>query len=122
MRAEYLYRVDYTKFKRFDTGEALGGRPDMQVQEKQRLILLELGYDEVTATQFVEYISEKYSLSKSGIWYLLKKMKREGLVDFPEKGEQSRPLSLTKGGAIALRSMLAKRIEVAPGAVNTAML
>ncbi|MCL5008361.1 MAG: hypothetical protein M1156_00520 [Candidatus Marsarchaeota archaeon] len=72
--------------------------------EKELLILTELGLDQVpSATSFVQFVAEKYSLSVSGIWYTLKKLKRKRVVDFMEKGEGYKPLSLTGAGIVIFR-------------------
>ena len=79
-----------------------------KLNKKEELMLAEIGLECIpTATEFVCYVSEKYEISQSGIWYTLKKLKSRGLVDFTEKGQQNRPLSLTKGGLSLLRSNVA---------------
>lgn len=72
---------------------------------KEGIILSEIGLDQIpTATDFVEYISDKYQWSQSGTWYTLKKLKKEGLLSFTEKGESYKPLTLTEGGITTLRN------------------
>ncbi|MGC8676407.1 MAG: hypothetical protein ACP5T3_02745 [Candidatus Micrarchaeia archaeon] len=67
-------------------------------------LIIEIGFDEIdTATSFVEYYCESYGESKSSIWYRLKRLKEMGFLDFAEKGEQPRPLSLTQQGKELLR-------------------
>lgn len=79
---------------------------------KDVLILSEIGLDEImSATPFVDYMNEKYGFSKSGVWYNLKKLKKQGLLDFTEKGEEQRPLHLTKEGLERLRSSIPKARE-----------
>ncbi len=74
---------------------------------KEGIILSEIGLDEMfSATPFVDYIHEKYGFSKSGVWYNLKKLKKKGLLEFTEKGEEQRPLCLTKEGLDSLRSTI----------------
>ena len=48
----------------------------------------------------------KYAVSQSGVWYTLKKLKIEGLIDFAEKGEVHRPLTLTEFGTHVIRSRI----------------
>ena len=81
--------------------------PDLpKVNEKEFVILSEIGLELIpTATSFVEYIAEKYEVSASGIWYTLKKLKKMRVVDFTEKGEELRPLSLTEQGKLMIRRM-----------------
>jgi Mn-dependent DtxR family transcriptional regulator len=77
----------------------------LKVTDKELTILYEIGLDLIpTATEFVEVISSKYGVSQSGVWYTIKKLKAEGLVDFAEKGEVHRPLSLTDFGTKSIRS------------------
>ncbi len=77
----------------------------VKVTDKELTILYEIGLDLIpTATEFVENISFKYDVSQSGVWYTIKKLKAEGLVDFAEKGEARKPLSLTEMGTRAIRS------------------
>ncbi len=79
---------------------------------KDMVILSEIGLDEMTsATPFVDFLHEKYGFSKSGVWYTLKKLKKEGLLDFTEKGEEYRPLKLTKSGLDCLRESLSRARE-----------
>lgn len=72
--------------------------------DKEVKILAEIGLDEIsTATSFVEYICGKYTISRSGTWYCLKKLKKEGVVEFTEKGEEFRPLRMTERGLEVFR-------------------
>ena len=71
---------------------------------KKLAIVHEIGIAEVpTATAFVAYVAVKYSISESGVWYVLKTLKRDGVVDFTEKGEEQRPLTLTCKGMRMVR-------------------
>lgn len=77
----------------------------ISINEKELVLLSEIGLTEIpAATNFVEYIAEKYDVSASGIWYTLKKLKRWGLLDFTERWEDYRPLALTELGVRMLRS------------------
>jgi hypothetical protein len=80
------------------------GKKYPKVSEKEAVLLSEIGLGQIpTATEFVEYIAEAYGASQSGIWYTLKKLKGKRLLDFTEKGESSRPLTLTEDGINVLR-------------------
>ena len=69
--------------------------------------LAEIGLDEIeTATSFVDYMNERYGESKSSVWYRLKRMKELGFVEFMEKGEEARPLSLTRKGIELVRKRM----------------
>jgi DNA-binding MarR family transcriptional regulator len=79
----------------------------LKVTDKELTILYEIGLDLIpTATELVESVAEKYNASQSGVWYTLKKLKAEGLVNFAEKGEAHRPLTLTELGTKAIRSRI----------------
>lgn len=83
------------------------GDLSLRVTDKQLTILYEIGLNLIpTATEFVDSMALKYCASRSGIWYTLKKLKMEGLVDFAEKGEEHKPLSLTEVGTAAIRSKI----------------
>lgn len=78
-----------------------------KITDKELTILYEIGLDLIpTATDLVESTSIKYGVSQSGVWYTLKKLKSEGLIDFAEKGEVQRPLSLTQTGTHVIRSRI----------------
>ncbi|MCL4364716.1 MAG: hypothetical protein M1569_03710 [Candidatus Marsarchaeota archaeon] len=77
----------------------------LRVTDKELMLMYEIGLNLIpTATDFVDFISMKYEVSQSGIWYTLKKLKKEGIVDFTEKGEEPKPLSLTDTGMKVIRS------------------
>lgn len=78
---------------------------ELRITDKRLLILYEIGLNLIpTATDFVDHISAKQDLSASGVWYTLKKLKKEGLVDFTEKGEEQKPLALTELGMHIIRT------------------
>lgn len=61
-----------------------------RLSEKEVLLLAEIGLNEIpTATDFVEFASEQYRMSQSGIWYTLKKLKKVGMLDFMERGSRT---------------------------------
>jgi hypothetical protein len=75
--------------------------------DKEVALLAEIGLGEIpTATSFVEYFCSKYGISRSGAWYCLKKLKKEGVVEFTEKGEEYRPLRMTEKGLEVFRSQM----------------
>ena len=77
----------------------------IRITDKELTMMYEIGLNLVpTATDFVDYISVKYQVSQSGVWYTLKKLKKEGIVDFMEKGEEPKPLGLTELGMRVIRS------------------
>ncbi len=79
--------------------------------EKAYVILSEIGYEHMaSATSFVLYIHDKYGISESTVWYTLKKLKRQGLLEFGSRGE-GKPLELTRAGISAFRSIIAVRVR-----------
>ncbi len=77
---------------------------DVKLSDKDAQLLAEIGMDwGSTVTSFVEYVCDKYEVSRSGAWYCLKKLKKEGVVEFTEKGEEYKPLRMTERGLEAFR-------------------
>lgn len=75
-----------------------------RLRDKEAQMLAEVGIDwGSTVTSFVEYVCDKYELSRSGAWYCLKKLKKEGVVEFTERGEEYKPLRMTDKGLEAFR-------------------
>ncbi|MGC8587232.1 MAG: hypothetical protein ACP5K9_03025 [Candidatus Micrarchaeia archaeon] len=96
-------------------------RQRQQCSQKEEILVSEIGLDHITsATAFVDYVSDKYGFSRSGVWYTLKKLKQKGMVDFAEKGEQYRPLELTRSGIATVRSVVQARIGVSRGVYSVA--
>lgn len=78
-----------------------------RVTDKELALLYEIGLNLIpTATDFVDYVSRKYQVSQSGVWYTLKKLKKERVLDFTEKGEEPHPLGLTEKGLHVLRGRI----------------
>lgn len=76
---------------------------------KEAQMLVEIGIDwGSTATSFVEYMCDRYEISRSGAWYCLKKLKKEGVVEFTEKGEEYRPLRMTEKGLETFRAYMSE--------------
>ncbi len=93
-----------------------------RVNPVEQLIILEIGRDKIdTANAFVEYLFELYSMSKSAIWYNLKKLKCSGVLDFADKdcrGKQG--LSLTRKGLSMLGSVEQDRAMLENSFMRTA--
>lgn len=82
-----------------------GNVEQLRVTDKELMLMYEIGLNVIpTATDFVDYVSSKYQVSQSGVWYTLKKLKKERIVDFTEKGEEPKPLGLTEFGMKVIRS------------------
>ncbi len=74
---------------------------------KEAWLLAEIGMDwGATATSFVDYICDTYDISRSGAWYHLKKLQKEGVVEFTERGEEQKPLRMTEQGLEAFRAYM----------------
>ncbi len=100
MRAERYIEYNYESFAKAEVG---------RLSEKELLIIMEIGYEQIgSASSFVDYIYESYGLSKSTVWYNLKKLKKKNLVSFAEKGEEQKPLELSKLGIYVMRSIAYK--------------
>ncbi len=100
MQVGVLYSREYNRY----------AQPQQRSKaDKNNVLLLEIGFDHITtATSFVAYVSDKYGFSRSSVWYNLKKLKSKGVIDFAEKGEEARALTLTKKGELQLRSTVSK--------------
>ncbi len=84
---------------------SVGNVEQLRVTDKELMLLYEIGLNVIpTATDFVDHVSSKYQVSQSGVWYTLKKLKKEHMVDFTEKGEGPKPLGLTEFGMKVIRS------------------
>lgn len=80
----------------------------LRISDSDIDIIHAIGLNEYpTTTEFVVAFSYRYSKSASGVWYALKKLKKGGIVDFTEKGEEQKPLGLTEKGMQMLRSGMA---------------
>jgi DNA-binding MarR family transcriptional regulator len=84
------------------------------ISATEQLIVLEIGRDRIdTANSFVEYICEMYALSKSTVWYNLKKLKESGTLTFATKEERGRmDLALTKRGIEMLKRIEPRRAQM----------
>ncbi|MDE1851481.1 MAG: hypothetical protein KGH69_02210 [Candidatus Micrarchaeota archaeon] len=83
----------------------------LRVSDGDMDVIYAIGLNEYpTATEFVNAFSYRYDKSASGVWYALKKLKKGGMVDFTEKGEEQKPLGLTEKGMQLLRSGMATAV------------
>lgn len=70
-----------------------------RLSKREQLLMLEIGIDNIdTASSFVNYVNEEYGFSKSSVWYNLNRLKDLGLVEFANREEIGKPLSLTRLG------------------------
>ena len=85
----------------------INSRPaGIRLSEKKLVLVYEIGLHLIpTATEFVNYVAARHGFSESGVWYMLKSLKRAGVVDFTEKGEEQRPLTLTDTGMALMRTV-----------------
>ena len=78
----------------------------LRLTEREQLVILEIGSDTIdSASSFVGYISDTYSISKSSVWYLLNRLKEKEMLDFASRDEPGKPLKLTKIGRSALEGI-----------------
>lgn len=83
----------------------------LRISDGDMDVIYAIGLNEYpTATEFVNAFSYRYNKSASGVWYALKKLKKGGVVDFTEKGEEQKPLGLTEKGMQLLRSGMATAV------------
>ncbi len=77
-------------------------------------MLAEIGKDEIiSASSFVDYISDQYLMPKSTAWYVLRKLKDRGMIDFASKDEVGKPLQLTRKGLRELSGLCANASRTA---------
>ncbi len=92
----------------------------LKLSRREQLVMLEIGKDKIdTASSFVDYMQENYGFSKSSIWYCLNRLKEFGLVEFANKVEQGKPLSLTKTGLSGLGKLEGNKNELVTQFSNT---
>jgi DNA-binding PadR family transcriptional regulator len=86
---------------------------DIKLGRREQLLLLEIGRDRIdTASSFVDYIRDMYGFSKSSVWYCLNRLRDFGLVEFANKDEIGKPLSLTRQGLTELARVEPGRNEI----------
>ena|SRR5208283_2220419 len=86
---------------------------ESMLSRREQLVLIEIGLDSVsTASSFVEYMSDSYCISKSSIWYTLKRLKERGFLDFATKDERGKSLELTKSGRGSLQLVEHSRSDI----------
>lgn len=87
----------------------LGG----MLSRREQLVLIEIGLDSVsTASSFVEYMSDSYGISKSSLWYILKRLKEKGFLDFASKDEPGKSLELTRHGRDGLQLVERSKVDI----------
>ncbi len=86
---------------------------EIRISRREQLMLLEIEEDFIdTASSFVDYMKDEYGFSKSSVWYCLNRLKGFGLVEFANKDEIGKPLSLTRHGLDELARLESIRNEV----------
>ncbi len=85
----------------------------VMLSRREQLIMLEIGVDSISsASSFVEYMEESYSISKSSLWYTLKRLKERNLIDFATKDEPGKSLVLTQQGRNCLSVVERSKIDI----------
>jgi predicted transcriptional regulator len=91
----------------YNTGRYASG---LRLTSREELVLVEIGLDKIdTASSFVEYMSESYMFSRSSVWYILKRLKDKGALDFATKDDPGKALELTSLGKAQMRSISSGR-------------
>jgi DNA-binding PadR family transcriptional regulator len=86
---------------------------DIKIGRREQLIMLEIGKDQIdTASSFVDYIRDMYGFSKSSVWYCLNRLRESRLVEFANRDEIGKPLSLTRQGLGELAKVEPSRNEI----------
>lgn len=86
---------------------------DYMLTAKEQLVMIEIGSDSISsASSFVEYMSESYSISKSSVWYILNRLKDKRLLQFATKEDPGKSLELTKDGIERLRLVEKNKSEI----------
>jgi DNA-binding PadR family transcriptional regulator len=81
--------------------------------QREQLIMIEIGSDSIgSASSFVEYMSDSYSISRSSVWYILKRLKDKRLLYFATREDPGRSLELTKEGMERLRLVERSKSEI----------
>jgi len=94
------------KYIEYKQGAVFKAAERVVLSEKEYIIIMEIGYGQIkSASAFVEYIFGEYGFSRSTVWYNLKKLKKKGLLSFSEKGEDQKPLELTRTGISFMRNI-----------------
>ncbi len=80
---------------------------------KEQLIMIEIGSDSIgSASSFVQYMSDSYSISRSSVWYLLKRLKDKKILHFATREEPGISLELTKEGIERLHLVEKSKSEI----------
>ncbi len=86
---------------------------DIMLSRREQLVMLEIGSDSISsASSFVEYMEESYSISKSSVWYTLKRLKERNLIDFATKDEPGKSLALTQQGRNCLGVVERSKMDI----------
>ncbi len=85
----------------------------LMLTKREQLIMLEIGLDGISsASSFVEYMEESYRISRSSVWYALKRLKERNLIDFATRDEVGKSLGLTRHGRDALQVVERSKAEI----------
>lgn len=94
----------------------------VMLSRREQLVMLEIGLDSIaSASSFVEYMCDSYGISKSSVWYILKRLKDRNLLDFATKDEPGKILGLTRYGKDALQTVERSKMEILNYFTDTAM-
>jgi len=85
---------------------------ELKLTKREQLLIMEIDTDKIdAASKFVDYINDIYNIPKSSIWYMMKKLKEEGLIEFASRDEIGKPLYLTDAGIKELDKIKQKKVK-----------
>lgn len=95
---------------------------DSMLTRREQLVMLEIGLDSIgSASSFVDYMGDSYGISKSSVWYILKRLKERNLLGFATKDEPGRALELTRGGKERLQLVERSKTDILNYFANSAV-
>lgn len=71
-----------------------------RLNDKEKIILEEAAKNSTNVTKLVCIISKNYGFSKTSIWYNLKKLKEDGLIEFGDSEKKGIDVKLTFLGSM----------------------
>lgn len=85
----------------------------VMLTRREQLVMIEIGIDSISsASSFVEYMEESYRISRSSVWYTLKRLKERNLIDFASRDELGKSLGLTRQGRECLQVVERSKTEI----------
>jgi predicted transcriptional regulator len=81
-----------------------------RLNKREKMILKEMGENNVhrSMTKFVQFLSKKYNISRTCVWYNIRKMRDSGLIVFGNQNARGTRASLTEFGLLIQTSNILK--------------